>query len=68
MKVYPDPYLLAVVPIDAADVAAEQTRFDQGTSRRSEILRSAQEASSAQQRHQFIKKIDGLSAKLLEQT
>ena len=69
-KAYPDPDTPAVAPIDphAADAAVEQTRFDQDTSRRAEIIRSAQEARSVQIRRQFIKNMPGwLRAKLLEQ-
>ena len=69
-KAYPDPNPPAVVPIDAAaaDAAAEQTRFDQETARRAEIIRSAQEARSHRIRRQFIKNMPGwLRAKLLEQ-
>ena len=56
-KAYPDPDSPAVAPIDphAADAAVEQTRFDQDTARRAEIIRSAQEARSVQIRRQFIK-------------
>ena len=44
-KAYPDPDLPVVAPIDphAADAAVEQTRFDQDTARRAEIIRSTQE-------------------------
>ena len=69
-KAYPDPDPPAVAPIDprAADAAVEQTRFDQDTARRAEIIRSAQEARSVQIRRQFIKNMPGwLRAKLLEQ-
>ena len=69
-KAYPDPYPLAVAPIDAhaADAAAEQTRFDQEKVRRAEIIPSAQEARSVQIRRQFIKNLpEWLRAKLLEQ-
>ena len=69
-KAYPDPDPPAVAPIDphAADRAVEQTRFDQDTARRVEIIRSAQEARSVQIRRQFIKNMPGwLRAKLLEQ-
>ena len=69
-KAYPDPDPPAVAPIDphAADAAVEQTRFDQDTTRRAEIIRSAQEARSVQIRRQFIKNMPGwLRAKLLEQ-
>ena len=68
-KAYPDPDPPAVAPIDphAADRAVEQTRFDQDTARRAEIIRSAQEARSVQIRRQFIKNMPGwLRAKLLE--
>ena len=67
---YPHPDPPAVAPIDAhaADAVVEQTRFDQETARRAEIIRSAQEACSVQIRRQFIKKMPGwLCAKLLEQ-
>ena len=39
-KVCPDPSPPAVAPIDgaAADAAVEQTRFDQDTARRAEII------------------------------
>ena len=55
-KAYPHPELPAVAPIDphAADAAVEQTRFDQHTARRAEIIRSAQEARSVQIRRQFV--------------
>ena len=69
-KAYPDPDPPAVAPIDphAADRAVEQTRFDQDTARRAEIIRSAQEARSVQIRRQFIKNMpEWLRAKLLEQ-
>ena len=69
-KAYPDPNPPAVAPTDgaAADAALEQTRFDQDTARRAEIIRSAQEARSNQIRRQFIKNMPGwLRAKLLEQ-
>ena len=69
-KAYPDPDPPAVAPIDphAADAAVEQTRFDQDTARRAEMIRSAQEARSVQIRRQFIEKMPGwLRAKLLEQ-
>ena len=69
-KGYPDLDLPAVAPIDphAADAAVEQTRLDQDTARRAEIIRSAQEARSVQIRRQFIKNMPGwLRAKLLEQ-
>ena len=69
-KAYPDPDPPAVAAIDphAADRAVEQTRFDQDTARRAEIIRSAQEARSVQIRRQFIKNMPGwLRAKLLEQ-
>ena len=69
-KAYPDPDPPALAPIDphAADAAVEQTRFDQDTARRAEIIRSAQEARSVQIRRQFIKNMPGwLRAKLLEQ-
>ena len=69
-KAYRDPHPPAVAPIDphAADAAVEQTRFDQDTARRAEIIRSAQEARSVQIRRQFIKIMPGwLLAKLLEQ-
>ena len=68
-KACPDPDPPAVAPIDphAAD-AVEQTRFDQDTARRAEILLSSQEARSVQIRRQFIKNLPGwLRAKLLEQ-
>ena len=67
---YPDPDPPAVAPIDphAADKALEQTRFDQDTARRAEIIRSAEEARSVQIRRQFNKNMPGwLRAKLLEQ-
>ena len=50
MKTCSDPNLLAVAPIEghAPDAAAEQTRFDQETTRRAEIILSAQEARSLQ--------------------
>ena len=50
LKAYPDPNPPAVAPIDdaAPDAAVEQTRFDQDTARRAEIIRSAQEARSNQ--------------------
>ena len=70
MKASPDPDPPAVAPVDphAADDAVEQTRFDQDTARRAEIIRSAQEARSVQIRRQFIKHMPGwLRAKLLEQ-
>ena len=70
-KAYPDPDPPAVAPIDphAADAALEQTRFDQDTERRAEIIRSAQEARSVQIRCQFIKSMPGwLCAKLLDQS
>ena len=69
-KAYPDPDPPAVAPIDAhaADAVVERTRFDQETARRAEMIRSAQEALSAQIRGQFIKNMPGwLGAKLLEQ-
>ena len=69
-KAYPDPNPPAVAPIDAAapDAAVEQTRFDQDTARRAELIRSAQEAREHQIRRQFIKNMPGwLRAKLLEQ-
>ena len=69
-KVYRDPDAPAVAAIDphAADAAVEQTRFDQDTARRAEIIRSAQEARSVQNRRQFIKNVPGwLRAKMLEQ-
>ena len=57
-KAYPDPDPPEVAPIDphAADAAVEQTRFDQDTARRAEIIPSAHEARSVQIRRQFIKK------------
>ena len=70
-KVYPDPDAPAVGPIDphAANAAVEQTRFDQDTARRAEIIRSAQEARSVEIRRQLIENLPGwLRAKLLEQT
>ena len=69
-KTYPDPDTPAVAPIDphAADAVVEQTRFEQDTARRAEIIRSAQEARSVQIRRQFIKNMPvWLRAKLLEQ-
>ena len=69
-KAYPDPDPPAVAPIDAhaEDAAVEQTRFDQYTARRVEIIRSAQEVRSVQIRRQFIKNmIEWLRSKLLEQ-
>ena len=69
-QAYPDPDLPAIAPIDsqAADAAVEQTRFDQDTARRAEIIRSAQEARSVQIGPQFIKNMPVcLRAKLLEQ-
>ena len=69
-KAYPDPDPPAVAPSDpyAADAAVEQTRFDQDTARRAEIIPFAQEARSVQIRRQFIKNMPGwLRAKLLEQ-
>ena len=69
-KAYPDPDPPAVAPSDphAADAAVEQTRCDQDTVRRAEIIRSAQEARSVQIRRQFIKNMPGWQrAKLLEQ-
>ena len=70
MKAYPDSDPPAVAPGDphAVDAAVEQTRFDQDTTRRAEIIRSAQEASSVQIRRQFIKNMPAwLRAKLLEE-
>ena len=67
-KAYRDPDPSAVAPIDqhAADAAVEQTRFNQDTARRAEIIRS-EEARSVQI-YQFIKNMSGwLRAKLLEQ-
>ena len=57
-KAYPDPDPPAVAPIDphASDSAVEQTRLDEDTARRAEIIRSAREARSVQIRRQFIKK------------
>ena len=51
---YPDPNPRAVAPIDAAasNAAVEQTRFDQETAHRAEIMRSAQEARAHQIRRQ----------------
>ena len=69
-KAYPDPDPPAVAPLHphAADAAVEQTRFDQDTARRAEIIRSAQEARSVQIRRQFIRNMPRwLRAKLLEQ-
>ena len=52
----------------AADAAVEQTRFDQDTARRAEIIRSAQEARSVQVSWQFMKTMPcWLRSKLLEQ-
>ena len=67
-KAYPDPDPPAVAPIDldAADAAVEQTRFDQDTARRAEIIRSAQEARSVQIRRQFIKIAENLEAASVE--
>ena len=65
-KIYPDPTRLAVAPIDphAADVAVEQTEFDQETALRAKTIHSAQAARS----RQFIKNQPGwLGLKLLEQ-
>ena len=70
-KAYLDPNPPAVAPIDgaAANAAVEQTRFDQDTARRAEIIRSAQEARSNQIKQQFIGNMPGwLRAKLLEQS
>ena len=65
---HPDPPAVAPIDPHAADAAVEQTRFDQDTARRAEIIRSAQEARSVQIRRQFIKNMPGwLRAKLLEQ-
>ena len=69
-RAYPDLDPPAAAPIGphAADAAFEQTRFDQDTPRRAEIILSAQEARSVQIRRQFIKNMPGwLRAKLLEQ-
>ena len=69
-KAYPDPDPPAVAPIDAhaADAVVERTRCDQETVRRAEIICSAQEARSVQNRRQFIKNLPvWLRAKLLEQ-
>ena len=69
-KAYPDPDHPGVAAIDphAADAAVEQTRFDENTARRAEIIRFAQEARSVQIRRQFIKNLPGwLRAKSLEQ-
>ena len=68
MTVYPDPNSPVVAPVDA-NAVAEQTLFDQDTSRRTKIIRSAQEARSVQIRRQIIKNMPGwLRAKLPEQT
>ena len=67
---YLDPDPPAVAPIDphSADAAVEPTRFDQDAARRTEIVRSAQEARSVQIRRQFIKNMPGwLRAKSPEQ-
>ena len=69
-KAYPDldPPAVAAIDQHAADNTVEQTRFDQDTTRRSKIIRSAPEASSVQIRRQFIINMPGwLRAKLLEQ-
>ena len=64
----PDPPAGAPIHPHAADAAVEQTQFDQDTARRAEILRSAQETRSVQNRRQFINNMPGwLRAKLLEQ-
>ena len=57
MKSYPDPNPPALATIDAqaADAAAEQTRFDQVTARRAEMILSALEARLVQIRRPFIK-------------
>ena len=70
LKAYSDPSPQAVAPNDpnASDAAADQTRFDQSTARRAEVIRSAQDARSIQIRRQFIKNMPGwLRLKLLEQ-
>ena len=56
-KAYPDPDPPAFATIDphAADGAVEQTRSDQDTACREELIRSAPEARSVQIRGQFIK-------------
>ena len=67
---YPDPNLVPVVSIDgaAADVVAEQTRFEQDTAHNAKQLRSAQEAPSTQIRRQIKNIMPGwLRTKLLEQ-
>ena len=69
MKAYPDPFPPAVEPLDAhaVDATAEQTRLDQNTARRSEILRSSQEARSVKIRRQLFRNMPAwLRAKLLE--
>ena len=65
---YPDPPAVAPIDAHAINAAAKQTLVHQDTGRRAEILRSAQEARSVQDRRQFIKNVPGwLRAKLLEQ-
>ena len=69
-KVYLDPDPPAVAPSGphAADAVVEQTRFDQATARRAEIIRSAQEARSVQIRRQSIRNMPGwFRARQIEQ-
>ena len=69
MKVYPDRNLPAVALIDpyALDSVPEQTQFEQDTRRRSEKIRSTQEARSLQIRRQILTNLTGLlRAKMFE--
>ena len=64
-KTYPDPNPPALAPINAAapDAAVVQTRFDQDTARRAEIIRPAQEARTHQIRRTLYKKHDRMATR-----
>ena len=64
-----DPPGVAAIDPHAVDAAVERTGFYQDTARCAEVIRSAQETRSVQNRRQFIKIMPGWRpAKLLEQT
>ena len=70
LRAYPDQNILAFAAIDAyaADAAAGQTRFEQDTARRAEMIPSAQKTRSVRNRHHFVKLMpEWLRENLLEQ-